>query len=87
MMRGTAAVYTTALAPKLNTATSATTDNAAALFWHPNSVGRALGEVDAFETLKDPTYYGDIYSFLIRAKGKVIREDNKGIWAVVQVAA
>lgn len=86
MMRGTAAVYTTALAPKLNNAASATTDNAAALFWHPNSTGRALGEVEAFEDLKNPQYYGDIYSFLVKAKGKVIREDNKGIWACVQVA-
>jgi hypothetical protein len=86
MMRGTAAVYTTALAPKLNTDTSATTDNAAALFWHPNSVGRALGEVNAFEDLKNPQYYGDIYSFLVRAKGKVIRDDYKGVWACVQVA-
>mgnify|MGYP000998554687 CR=1 FL=1 len=84
MMRGTAAKYTAALAPKLNTDTEATTDHAAALFWHPNSVGRALGEVDAFEDEKNPQYYGDIYSFLVRAKAAVIRDDKKGTWAVVQ---
>jgi hypothetical protein len=87
MMRGTAAVYSAGLAPKLNNATSVTTDHAAGLFWHPNSVGRALGEVDAFEDLKNPQYYGDIYSFLIRAKGKIIVENMKGIWAVVQDTA
>lgn len=87
MLRGSAAVYTAALAKKLNTAEAATTDQAAALFWHPNSVGRALGEVEAFEELKSPTMYGDIYSFLVRAKAAIIRSDKKGIMACIQANA
>lgn len=87
MMRSTAGKYTAALAPKLNNASENTTDHAAAIFWHPNSVGRALGTVDAFEDLKNPQYYGDIYSFLVRAKAAVIRDDKKGVWAVVQDTA
>lgn len=60
------------------------TDNAAALAWHTNSVVRALGEVNMFENEKDPTYYGDIYSFLLRAGGAAMRNDGKGVLAIVQ---
>ena len=49
------------------------------LFWHENSVSRALGETTMFEDEKDPSYYGDILSFLVRAGGAVIRQDTKGV--------
>ena len=32
-----------------------------------------------FEKLDDPTYYGDIYSFLVRAGGRSRRPNHKGI--------
>ena len=60
--------------------------NAAALAWHKNSVERALGMVDFFERLGDPTFYGDIYSALVRVGGRIRRADSKGIIAIVQAA-
>ena len=38
----------------------------------------------AFENEGDATYYGDIYSFLVRAGGRIMREDKKGVIALVQ---
>lgn len=87
MMRSKALRYTGALAAKAWTTAGAATDNAAALAWHQNSVCRALGEVVAFENEKDPTYYGDIYSFLVRAGGRPMRSDVKGLLAIVQDTA
>lgn len=84
MMRSQALRYTGAGAPKEWKTAGAATDNAAALAWHENSVCRALGEVVAFENEKDPTYYGDIYSFLVRAGGRPMRSDVKGLLAIVQ---
>lgn len=84
MMRSKSGRYATNLAPKAWTATGATTDHGAVLCWHENSVCRALGLVDMFENLKDPTYYGDIYSFLVRAGGRSMRNDVAGLLAIVQ---
>ena len=47
-------------------------------------IHRAQGEVKAFESEGDPTYYGDIYSFLVRAGGRILRSDSKGVAALVQ---
>lgn len=66
------------------TAATAATDNSAALCWHPTSVERALGTVKMFEQLNAPTYYGDIYSFLVMLGGRVRRNDGKGIAAIVE---
>lgn len=87
MMRSRVALYTAAKVPKSWSATAAATDVAAALAWHEGSVCRALGEVNAFENEGDPTYYGDIYSFLVRAGGRIIRNDNKGVLAILQDTA
>jgi len=72
--------------PKEPGATGATTDNAAALFWQKDTVERAIGEVKFFERLDDPTYYGDIYSILVRGGGRKRRNDQKGVIAIVQAA-
>lgn len=47
--------------------------------WQKNAVSRALGQTEMFENEKDPTYYGDILSFLIRSGGAVVRTDGKGV--------
>ena len=86
MMRSEVAVYGDGIVKKAEDAAGAATDLAAGLAWHENSVCRALGEVNAFENEKDPTYYGDIYSFLVRAGGRPMREDVKGLVAIVQKA-
>lgn len=84
MMRSKVALYTTAKAPKAWSGNGAATDLAAGLAWHKSAVCRAKGEVKAFESVGDPTYYGDIYSFLVRAGGRIMRNDKKGVIALVQ---
>lgn len=86
MMRSKSGLYTTAVAPKLWTAAGAATDNAAAIAWHENSVCRALGQTEMFEEIKSPTYYADIYSFLVRAGGRPMRSGVEGLLAIVQDA-
>lgn len=68
-------------------ATSAATDNAAILCWQKNSVARALGEVNFFEDIGNPLFFGDIYSALARAGGRIRRADQAGVIAIVQDAA
>lgn len=84
MMRSSVAVYNTNLSKKGESEDGSVNDCAASLAWHIDSVCRAVGEVEAFESEKDPTYYGDIYSFLARAGGSIMRDDNKGVMAIVE---
>jgi hypothetical protein len=84
MMRSKALRYATAGTVKEWTAAGVATDNAAALAWWDESVCRALGEVVAFENLSDPTYYSDIYSFLVRCGGRPMRKNVEGLTAIVQ---
>ena len=86
MMRSQATLYTADKAPKRWGESGAATDLAAALAWHDQSVCRALGEVKAFEQEKAPDYYGDVYSFLVRAGGSIMRGDNAGVMALVGTA-
>lgn len=86
MMRSSVLTYDAALAPKDPDAETATTDFAGSLFWQKNSVERALGMVEFFEDLKNPQYYGDIYSMLIRMGGRIRRSDSKGIVVLLEDA-
>lgn len=54
------------------------------LCWHTSSVESAKGEVKFFDGSGNPTYYGDIYSALVRLGGRIRREDQKGVVAIVQ---
>ena len=65
----------------------AATDCAAGLAWHVTSVRRAIGEVTMFTSEDNPTYYGDIYSFLVRCGGCISRSDKKGVCAIVGITA
>jgi len=58
---------------------------AVGLFWQKTAVRRALGQTKMFENEGDPTYYGDIYSFLQRAGGRKSRGDGKGVLGLMQV--
>jgi uncharacterized repeat protein (TIGR02543 family) len=86
IMRSQVIRYTNAATPakKEWSAAGASTDNAAAICWQKQSVERALGDVKFFEKLGDPQYYGDIYSALIRLGGRIRRNDNNGVLAIVQ---
>lgn len=66
--------------------TLAATDLAAGLAFHTDAVSVAMGEVVMFDSMSNPTYYGDIYSFLVRAGGAKRRNDGKGIFAIVEAS-
>lgn len=67
-------------------AAPAVTDNDAVLCWQKNYVERAKGEVKFFENLNDPTYFGDVYSGLMRFGGRKVYNNETGVVAIVQVA-
>lgn len=87
MKRSQVLRYTTAGVLHEFDKTGNATDNAAALAWHEGAVSRALGEVKVFDSMDNPTYYGDIYSFLVRCGGAKRRLDKKGVYAIMQSAA
>ena len=86
MERTTVCTANNAGTPVIQTPGTATTinDNGVAFAWQKNTVERALGTVDFFENLGDPTYYGDVYSGLVRMGGRKRRNDQKGICAIIQ---
>ena len=87
--RASVLAYTNATPPvaKAYTDAGAAADNDAVLVWQKNALERAVGEIVAFEKIGDPTYYGDIYSFLVRMGGRIRRNDQKGVMVIVQASA
>lgn len=83
MMRSTVYRFAADGTVKDIAAAGAATDNAGGLAWHRDSLSRALGEVKMFDRMDDPTYYSDIYSFLVRVGGAIRRYDKKGVYAIV----
>lgn len=65
-------------------AANVATDCAAGIAWHRGSVSRALGLVKFFDNVDDPTYFGDVISFLARAGGAPRRYDKKGVVLIHQ---
>lgn len=88
MMRSSVLVFDNAATPVVKAfgASGAAADNAAALCWHKSAVERAIGDVKFFENVGDATYFGDIYSSLIRMGARKRRNDKKGVIAIVQAA-
>jgi hypothetical protein len=84
LMRSQVAKSTAAGVSKTWSATAAATDCAAGIAWHSGTVSRALGEIKLFDSPDDPLYYGDILSALIRAGGRYIRNDKKGVVLLYQ---
>lgn len=66
-------------------AAGAANDNEAVLCWQKSALELALGEIQFFEKLDDPQYYGDVYSAIVRMGARVRRNDEKGVVAIVQV--
>lgn len=89
LKRKTVLQYSNAATPVVNPygAATAATDNDGILCWQRNAVARAMGEVKMFENTDDATYYGDVYSFLLRMGGRKRRADDKGVVALIQDAA
>lgn len=86
MKRSTVLRFTSAgaLVKTSEDATLNATDLAAGLAFHKDAVSVAMGEVVMFDSMSNPTYYGDIYSFLVRTGGAKRRTDGKGIFAIVE---
>lgn len=66
---------------------NAATDAAAGLAWHEDAVSRALGDTELFDDPKNPLYYGDIVSLLVRVGGSYVRNDKKGVVMLYQATA
>lgn len=86
MRRGRVISYTNAgtPVPRQPGAAGLATANAGAIGWQKAAVERAFGEINFFEKLDDPLYYGDVYSGLVRAGGRKRRYDGKGVIAIIQ---
>lgn len=65
---------------------AATTDNGAAIAYHPSFVAKAMGSIEMFYEEKSPIYYGNILSALIMHGASKMRTDQKGIVSIVQSA-
>jgi hypothetical protein len=70
----------------LRSSVSPANSNVYAVAWQQECVSRALGDVNLFVDEKNPSYYGDILSALVRAGGAAIRQDGKGIAAISAIA-
>lgn len=66
---------------------NAATDSAAGIAWQSDCVSRALGNTELFVDEKNPSYYGDIFSALVRAGGHYVRNDKKGVVVIAQGTA
>jgi hypothetical protein len=73
-------------APRFPGEALAADDNLACILWHKGSVTKAFGDTEIFQDLKNPLYYGDIHSALLKLGGRCRREDWKGVAVVVQAA-
>ncbi|AKK74446.1 hypothetical protein OK18_19130 [Chryseobacterium gallinarum] len=60
--------------------------NLGCLLWHKDSVSKATGDTELFQDMRNPLYYGDVHSGLIKTGGRCRREDWKGVMAIVQDA-
>lgn len=60
------------------------TEVAAGFAWQKSCVSRAMGKIEMFASEKDPQYYGDIYSFLMRLGGSYRRYDKKGLFLIAE---
>lgn len=85
MMRST--VLTLKADYSINKGEVTATDIAAGFAWQESCVSRAIGDVKMFGNEGDPTYYGDIYSFLVRCGGSARRYDYNGIALLCQETA
>lgn len=64
----------------------ATTDNHGVICWQKFAVEKAIGAIKPFYNLGKAEYFGDIFSFLVMAGGRIRREDNKGIVSIIEAA-
>ncbi|TZF81907.1 hypothetical protein FW774_17305 [Pedobacter sp. BS3] len=86
MVRSTVFVLDNTGAFKPLSAEGAATDNEGIVFYNGNCMEFAMGDVKFFEKTDDPTYYGDVYSFLVRCGARARRENFDGVMVIKQAA-
>jgi hypothetical protein len=82
--RATVYVFNNAGAFKPQSASGAATDDEGILFYNGDAVEFAMGDVVAFENEKDATFYGDVFSFLVRCGARAMREAFDGLLILKQ---
>lgn len=87
-MRSFTVQYTDAATPSLRQpgATALATANAAGIFWHPDFVRRALGDVKLFADENKPEFYGSVFSTEARAGGRKRYSDGRGVVSLIETA-
>lgn len=60
-------------------ATTPADADAGSLFWQKNMVTKAHGEINYFDDMGNPLYFGDVYSADFRLGGRRRRADSKGV--------
>jgi hypothetical protein len=93
-VRSATTLFTNAATPvkKDVVVANAATDNASILFWHPSFVRFAKGTttnggIQIFEQANAPGYYGDVFSAMVRAGGRIARTDQRGVVSLVEAAS
>jgi|DEB0MinimDraft_6_1074348.scaffolds.fasta_scaffold35485_3 hypothetical protein len=65
-------------------AATAATDNLAILAWADSYVRRGEGNVKVYSDFDKPEYLGSIFNAAVRAGGSFGRNDEKGVYALIQ---
>lgn len=76
--------FSQALKPMAPDAETAETDHIAALCWQKECVALAMGDIKQFEDTDNPSYYGDIFSALVKTGGRARHANFDGVIAIVQ---
>lgn len=90
MMRPTVSIYAkTATVPTAVGAATAVDDRLACIAWHPSTVSRALGSIKPlYDTGSNgngkPDYLGSIFNIEVMMGSAILRDDMKGVAALVQ---
>lgn len=84
MVRSNVYVLDDAGAFKPSGAVGAATDDEGILFYNGMAAEFALGDITFFEDLKNPTYYGDIYSYEVLAGARAMRAKSEGLLVIKQ---
>lgn len=84
MERATVLAFSQAGALNVPGAALQATDNLASLCWQKGSVAKAKGDIKPFQDTDNPTFYGDIFSALLKLGGRCRRADWNGVIAIMQ---
>jgi hypothetical protein len=93
MIRNNVVVYDNTGTPVIKTvndkgvvSTTATSDNLGILAFHPNYVCRAYGSIDVMINENVAEYYGSIITSMVGFGASKLRNDQKGVAAIIQAA-